>query len=79
MGIYLGMFRRWSWQLRDMESPGESLLNGKMFMYLTFGNDYWVPYHFRIYNILGDPSIHVWKEIPLDYKCFLSGYCYTWF
>jgi hypothetical protein len=47
-----------------MESPGESLLNGKMFMYLTFGNDYWVPYHFRIYNILGDPSIHVWKEIP---------------
>jgi hypothetical protein len=64
MGIYTGMFGSGIGSTERMESPGEALLNGKMFMYLTFGNDYWVPYHFRIYHVLGDPSLHVWKEIP---------------
>jgi hypothetical protein len=59
MGIYLGMF------INRLESPGEALLQGKMFMYLVFGGgDPWVEYHFRIYHVLGDPSLHVWKDVP---------------
>ncbi|HSW56258.1 MAG TPA: C25 family cysteine peptidase [Ignavibacteriaceae bacterium] len=58
MGIYLGMFNF------DDDSPGEALLTGKMYMYLVFGNTYWVEYHFRVYHVLGDPSIHVWKNVP---------------
>ena len=59
MGIYLGMF------VNDQDSPGETLLQGKMFMYLVFGGgDPWVEYHFRVFHVLGDPSLHVWKDIP---------------
>lgn len=57
-GIYVGMFEN------KMDSPGEALLRGKLYMYLQYGNTYWVEYHYRIYCILGDPSIHVWKDIP---------------
>ena len=63
-GIYVGMFPINGSAQLALESPGEALLQGKMLMYLIFGNDYWVPYHFRIYNILGDPSLHVWKDVP---------------
>ena len=63
MGIYLGMFPQSSLQ-PVMDSPGEALLNGKMFMYLVYGNTYWVEYHFRVYHVLGDPSLHVWKNVP---------------
>lgn len=58
MGIYLGMFAN------GLDSPGEALLQGKMFMFLVFGNSYWVEYHFRVYHVLGDPSLHVWKDVP---------------
>ena len=65
VGIYTGMFGGGIGSPAErMDSPGEALLNGKMTMYLKFGNDYWVPYHFRIYHVLGDPSINVWKDIP---------------
>ena len=57
-GIYLGMF------INGLDSPGEALLQGKMLMLLVFGNTYWVEYHFRIYHVLGDPSLHVWKDVP---------------
>ena len=34
-------------------------------MYLVFGgSDPWVEYHFRVYHVLGDPSLHVWKDVP---------------
>jgi hypothetical protein len=34
-------------------------------MYLTFGGgDSYVEYHFKIYCELGDPSIHIWKDVP---------------
>jgi hypothetical protein len=48
-----------------IESPAAALYNGKLVMYSTFGGeDFYVGYHFRIYCELGDPSIHVWKEVP---------------
>jgi hypothetical protein len=58
-GIYTGMFRE------GMDTPGEALLRGKLYMYHVFGNDYYVEYHYKIYCILGDPSIHIWKDVPL--------------
>ncbi|MBV6422108.1 MAG: hypothetical protein DAHOPDDO_03397 [Ignavibacteriaceae bacterium] len=58
-GIYVGMFNE------GLESPGEALLRGKFYMYEVFGGtDPYVGYHYRIYNILGDPSLHIWKDTP---------------
>ncbi|MCK7520735.1 MAG: hypothetical protein MZV64_25055 [Ignavibacteriales bacterium] len=49
MGIYLGMFPQSGIaQLRALDSPGEALLKGKMFMYLSvLEMIYWVPYHYQ--------------------------------
>ena len=33
-------------------------------MYNVFGNDYYAGYHYKIYCVLGDPSIHIWKDVP---------------
>ena len=60
MGIYTGMF------MEGMDTPGQALLRGKVYMYNVFGNDYYTQYHFKIYCILGDPSIHIWKDVPLS-------------
>ncbi|HSD62897.1 MAG TPA: C25 family cysteine peptidase, partial [Ignavibacteriaceae bacterium] len=58
-GIYQGMFSL------DMDSPGEALIYGRFRMYGVFGGaDPYVAYHFRIYHILGDPTIHIWKDTP---------------
>jgi len=58
-GIYKGMFKE------GLNTPGEALLRGKLYMYNVFGgSDTRVPYHYRIYHVLGDPSIHIWKKIP---------------
>jgi hypothetical protein len=59
MGIYTGMFQE------GMDTPGEALLRGKLYMYNVFGNEYYVEYHYKIYCVLGDPSIHIWKDVPL--------------
>jgi len=59
-GIYVGMFHE------GMETPGQALLRGKLYMYTVFGNEYYVEYHYKIYCVLGDPSIHIWKDVPLD-------------
>ncbi|MEA3443667.1 MAG: C25 family cysteine peptidase [Bacteroidota bacterium] len=58
-GIYTGMF------IEGLETPGEALLRGKLYMYNVFGNDSWVEYHYRAFTVLGDPSIHIWKDVPL--------------
>ncbi len=58
MGIYMGMFSE------GMDSPGEGLNRGRLYMYEVFGNTYWVEYHYRVYCVLGDPSLHVWKDTP---------------
>ncbi len=57
-GIYVGMFQE------GMDTPGQALLRGKLYMYAVFGNVYYVEYHYRIFCVLGDPSIHIWKDIP---------------
>lgn len=57
-GIYVGMFRE------GMDTPGQALLRGKLYMYHVFGNEYYVEYHYKVYCILGDPSIHIWKDVP---------------
>ncbi|MBM3436858.1 MAG: hypothetical protein FJY07_11650, partial [Bacteroidetes bacterium] len=57
-GIYIGMFQE------GLETPGQALLRGKLYMYTVFGNEYYVEYHYKIYCVLGDPSIHIWKDVP---------------
>jgi hypothetical protein len=58
-GIYEGMFRE------GMETPGQALLRGKLYMYNVFGNEYYVEYHYKVFTTLGDPSVHIWKDTPL--------------
>ncbi len=59
MGIYVGMFEE------GLDSPGEALLRGKFYMYEVFGaSDPFVNYHYKIYHVLGDPSLHIWKDTP---------------
>ncbi len=58
-GIYVGMFQE------GLETPGQALLRGKLYMYNVFGGgDSYVSYHYKIYCVLGDPSIHIWKDVP---------------
>ncbi|HZK06756.1 MAG TPA: C25 family cysteine peptidase [Bacteroidales bacterium] len=57
-GIYEGMFRE------GMDTPGQGLLRGKLYMFNVFGNEYYVEYHFKVYCTLGDPSVHIWKDTP---------------
>ena len=65
-GIYLGMFPPDIGILQEgIDSPGEALLRGKLYMYQQFGGtDPYVQYHFKIYCVLGDPSMHIWKDVP---------------
>lgn len=57
-GIFEGMFRE------GMDTPGQALLRGKIYMYNVFGNEYYVEYHYKVYCTLGDPSVHIWKDTP---------------
>ncbi len=58
-GIYVGMFQE------GLETPGQALLRGKLEMYNVFGSgDSYVSYHYKIFCVLGDPSIHIWKDVP---------------
>jgi len=69
-GIYVGMFQE------GMDTPGQALLRGKLYMYNVFGNDYYTQYHYKIYCVLGDPSIHIWKDVPqavnVDYPASIT-------
>jgi len=58
IGIYIGMFQE------GLDTPGQALLRGKLYMYEIFGDDPLVEYHYNVYCILGDPSVHIWKDIP---------------
>jgi len=59
-GIYVGMFQE------EMDTPGQALLRGKFYMYEIFGTDPWVEYHYRVFCVLGDPSLHIWKDVPQE-------------
>ncbi|MCW8813522.1 MAG: C25 family cysteine peptidase [Chlorobium sp.] len=64
-GIYIGMFpEEIGMPQEGIDSPGEALLNGKLYMYQQFGNTSEVEYHYKIYCALGDPSMHIWKDVP---------------
>ena len=58
-GIYVGMFQE------GLDTPGQALVRGKLYMYNVFGNVPYVESHYKLYDVLGDPSVHVWKEVPL--------------
>jgi hypothetical protein len=51
-GIYIGMFQE------GLETPGQALARGRLYMYQAFGNEHWVEYQTRVYCILGDPTVH---------------------
>jgi hypothetical protein len=57
-GIYQGMFKE------GLRTPGQALNRGRLYLYAVYGTDPWVEYHYRVYCILGDPSIKIWKEVP---------------
>lgn len=58
-GIYVAMFQE------GLQTPAQTLLRGKIRMYNLYGpNDPYVPLHFRAYCVLGDPSTHIWRDIP---------------
>jgi len=57
-GIYVGMFAE------GMDTPGQALQRGKLYMYNVYGTDPYVEYHYKVYCVLGDPNIHIWKEFP---------------
>ena len=57
-GIYIGMF------MEGMDTPGQALLSGRLYMYSVFGDTFWVEYQTRVYCVLGDPSVHIWKDVP---------------
>jgi len=58
-GIYAGMF------VENMDTPGQAMLRGKLYMFNVFGAVPYVEYHYRVYCVLGDPSLHIWKDVPL--------------
>jgi hypothetical protein len=70
-GIYVGMFQE------GLDSPGEALLRGKMYMYNVYGNTSPVEHHFKIYCVLGDPTIHIWKDIPKPVNVFKPDSIYV--
>ena len=61
-GMYWGMFNE------NMYSLGAAALRGKFELYLGFPNlaepDDWVEFYFHVYNILGDPGLDIWTDIP---------------
>ncbi|RLD51597.1 MAG: hypothetical protein DRJ05_18240, partial [Bacteroidetes bacterium] len=57
-GIYIGMFNE------GLSTAGQGLARGRLYLYNVYGTDPFVEYHFKIYSVLGDPSIHIWKEEP---------------
>jgi hypothetical protein len=67
-GIYIGMFQE------GMDTPGQALVRGKLYMYTVFGNEYYVEYHYKIYLVLGDPSLRIWKDVPLAVNANYPSY-----
>lgn len=70
-GMYIGMFQE------GMETPGQALLRGKLYMYNVFGNEYYVEYHYKVFCTLGDPSIHIWKNVPQEVNIDFTDLIYV--
>ena len=58
-GIYIGMFQK------GLTTPGQALIAGIHAMYkkTSLGKDT-TDYLARLYLVLGDPSTHIWKDVP---------------
>ncbi|MCF8378388.1 MAG: choice-of-anchor J domain-containing protein [Bacteroidales bacterium] len=69
-GIYTGMF------VEKLNTAGQGLVRGKLYLYNVYGTDPYVEYHYKIYCVLGDPSIHIWKDVPkavtVDYPASIT-------
>jgi len=59
-GIYKGMFTE------GLNTAGQGLERGRLYLYNVYGTDPNVEYHYKIYCVIGDPSIHIWKEVPQE-------------
>ena len=61
-GIY------WAISKEDIQNLGPALYRGKLEVFLNFPNDTsWnsgVSFYFHTYNLLGDPSLAIWTDIP---------------
>jgi hypothetical protein len=57
-GLYTGMFERGLW------SPGQALIAAIDTMYKSDLNRDTTNFQARSYILLGDPSTHVWKDVP---------------
>ncbi len=59
-GIYIGMFQN------GLDTPGQAIQAGRNYLYEVYGTHPYVEYHFKVYCVLGDPSLHIWKDIPQE-------------
>ncbi|UCE18831.1 MAG: T9SS type A sorting domain-containing protein [Gemmatimonadota bacterium] len=61
-GLYWGLFDE------QLSRLGAAAARGKLELYLGFPNlaepDGWVEFYFHVYNILGDPSLDLWTDVP---------------
>ncbi len=58
----------WGVQREGIRIFSSALLRGKMEMYKNYPNNLgpgdWVEHYFKVYNILSDPSLQMWRLIP---------------
>ena len=48
-----------------MKHPGKLCCVENSECIISLVNDPYVEYHYKIYSLLGDPSMHIWKDVPL--------------
>ncbi len=82
LGIYNGITQE------DLYRCGEMLLRGKMELYINYPNNHaWGSalnsdqFYFYVYNLIGDPGLRVWTDIPreveMDFETEINtGYNY---
>ena len=82
LGIYQGITQE------DLYRCGEMLLRGKMELYINYPNNHaWGnalnsdQFYFYVYNLIGDPGLQVWTDIPrevdMDFETEINtGYNY---
>ena len=75
MGIYQGITQE------GITSCGEMLLRGKMELYNNFpfghemgGAEDSDQFYFHVYNLLGDPGLNIWTDIPKTVELQISDY-----
>ena len=68
-GIFTGILDE------DIMNFGTAVLRGKIELYENFPLDQepgdWVEFYFDVYNILGDPSLSIWTDVPQIISCDL--------